>query len=216
MKVSELIQGLSFILNDQSEVTYPRPDLISAINNGCRMVALMRPDSSSKIANVKLVAGAKQSLPDEALRLFDSCYCDKRPIEMINRKDLDRLVPDWMQTEESDQITEVMYDERVPHTFYTYPPAVADTEIELSYSIMPARVNEIDDDFPLIDKYVPPVMEWVLYLMFSRDSENSQNQQRAADHRQQFYNILQVKTSSDFTYAPKPSRPSPGQQEEAA
>lgn len=202
MKVSEIIQALSFILNDHSEVTYPRPDLISAINNGCRMVALMRPDSSSKIASVTLVSGAKQSLPDEALRLFDSCYCNKKPIEMINRKDLDRLVPNWMESEDSDQITEVMYDERIPHTFYTYPPATAGTDIELSYSIMPERVVEINDDFPLIDKYVPPVMEWVLYLMFSRDAASSQNQQRAADHRQQFYNILQVKTQMDYSYAP--------------
>ena len=38
MTVSEIIKALSFILNDSAEVTYPRPDLISAINNGCRMV----------------------------------------------------------------------------------------------------------------------------------------------------------------------------------
>ena len=216
MTVAEIIKALSFILNDSAEVTYPRPDLISAINNGCRMVALMRPDSSSEVGTIKLEAGARQSLPDKALRLFDSCYCNDRPIEMINRKDLDRLVPDWMQSEASSQITEVMYDERIPHTFYVYPPAIADTEIDLSYSIMPTRINDIEDNFPLIDKYVPPVMEWVLYLMFSRDGESSQNQQRAADHRQQFYNILQIKTSTDYTFAPRPSKPSPGQTEEAA
>ena len=120
MKISEIIKSLSFILNDTAEITYPRPDLISAINNGCRMVALMRPDSSSETDFVTLVAGSKQKLPDKALRLFESCYTETgKPIEMINRKDLDRLVPDWMDTAPNEQITEIMYDERVPDTFYT-------------------------------------------------------------------------------------------------
>ena len=214
MNISELIKSLSFILNDTAEITYPRPDLISAINNGCRMVALVRPDASSETGYVSLVDGAKQQLPEKAMRLFDSCYAENgHPIEMISRKDLDRLVPDWMDTEPSSQVTEIMYDERIPHTFYTYPPAKAGAQIELSYSIMPAVVTDPEDDFPLTEKYIPAVMEWVFYLMFSRDAENSQNQQRAADHRNQFYQMLGSKTQVDFSFAPKPAKPSTASQE---
>ncbi len=214
MKIADLIKSLSFVLNDTAEITYPRPDLISAINNGCRMVALVRPDSSSETEYVTLKAGAKQTLPDKALRLFDSCYSENgQPIEMINRKDLDRLLPHWMETEPNNQITEVMYDERVPNTFFTYPPAVESTTIELSYSIMPEEVTDPDDVFPLVTKYVPAVMEWTFYLMFSRDAENSQNQQRAADHRTQFYQMLNAKTQTDALFAPSPSKPSTAAQE---
>ena len=213
MNISEIIKSLSFVLNDTAEVTFPRPDLISAINNGCRMVALIRPDSSSETEFVTLEAGARQKLPAKALRLFDSCYSsDGRPIEMINRKDLDRLVPDWMSTEPSEQITEIMYDERIPDTFFTYPPATKGAQIELSYAIMPPIAVDPEDDFPLIDKYIPAVMEWTFYLMFSRDSETSQNQQRAADHRTQFYQMLNAKTQTDVSFAPAPSRPSTPQE----
>lgn len=207
MKVSDLTEPLSFILNDTLKTTYPKPAMLSAVNNGCRMVALVRPDVSTEVGTVELKSGTQQKLPEEAMRLLDTCYLIKEdkpflPVELVMRSDLDRLVPKWQQQQESDRVTEVMYDERFPKTFWCNPPASSGVQLQLSYAVMPKVVASEDDDFPLAEKYVPVVMEWVLYLMFSRDAENSINQQRAADHRAQFYAMLAIKTQSDKEVSP--------------
>ncbi len=207
MKVSDLTEPLSFILNDTLKTTYPKPAMLSAVNNGCRMVALVRPDVSTEVGTVSLKEGTQQVLPDNAMRLLDTCYLmenDKPflPVELIMRSDLDRLVPKWQLQEPTKKVTEVMYDERSPKIFWCNPPAIAGTDLQLSYAVMPNIVTDDEDEFPLSAKYVPVVMEWVLYLMFSRDSENSMNQQRAADHRNQFYAMLQIKIQSDKEVSP--------------
>lgn len=207
MKVSDLTEPLSFILNDTLKTTYPRPAMMSAINNGCRMVALVRPDVSTEVGTVELKSGTHQQLPDGAMRLLDTCYLvedDKPvlPVELISRSDLDRLLPKWQKQDLTDKVTEVMYDERFPKTFWCNPPSNDGVKLQISYSVMPKVVNSEEDDFPLSEKYVPVVMEWVLYLMFSRDAENSMNQQRAADHRNQFYSMLAIKTQSDKEVSP--------------
>ncbi len=207
MKVSDLTEPLSFILNDTLKTTYPKPAMISSVNNGCRMVALVRPDVSTEVGIVTLAEGTKQALPEDAVRLLDTCYLIKdskpvTPVELVMRSDLDRLVPKWQQQDNSDTVTEVMYDERCPDVFWCNPPSKAGVELQMSYAVMPPIITDYEDKFPLSPKYVPVVMEWVLYLMFSRDSENSMNQQRAADHRNQFYLMLNIKTQSDKEVSP--------------
>lgn len=108
MKVSDLTEPLSFILNDTLKTTYPLPVMISAINNGCRMVALVRPDVSTTVEAVVLKEGTRQTLPDNAMRLLDTCYMmenDKpaSPVELVIRSDLDRLNPQWQQQPASEK-----------------------------------------------------------------------------------------------------------------
>jgi len=207
MTVAELLEPLAFTLNDESHVTYPVKHLLSAINNGCRMIAILRPDASTETEPVTLKAGALQHLPDKAQRLLQGCYRMEgeqptTPLELVNRSDLDRLDPGWQNREATEDVQELMYDERFPKTYWCYPPAVEGLQLQLSFSVMPKRVASEDDDFPLSEKYIPVVIEWVLYLMWSRDAENSMNQQRASEHRNQFYAMLQIKTQADQMVSP--------------
>lgn len=203
MTVSDIANQVLFIVNDRQMVTYRQEDVLSAYNNSLKMISIVRPDASSEITAVTLVAGAKQRLPAEALRLLDSCYQlndqsnETHALELVNKDDLDRLTPLWQLDPPSNQVTEIMYDERFPTVFWTYPPAQANIVLQLAYTKVPDTADSLDDNFPLSDKYAPAVIEWMLYLLFSRDSENSINQQRAADHRNVFFNVLQVKTQAD-------------------
>lgn len=205
--VSDILHTVSFTLSDTDHVTYPEPDLIHALNNACRMVVVIRPDAKSTIGTVTLAEGVKQVLPDEAMRLLDTYYNENGfPIQMVNRKDLDRAHLDWMNMKPADKVYEVMYDERIPHAFYVYPPAQAGIRIELGYSLMPDVVTTSDDDFPLPEKYIPAVIEWMLYQLFAIDSTNPQAKQQAMAHSQQFYTVLQAKTRGDVMAAPDTSK----------
>ena len=211
--VNDILKTVSFTLSDKANVTYPEPDLIAAINNGCRMVVIYRPDARSKVATIPLVKGVKQTLPDDALRLLDTYYNENGyPIQMVNRKDVDRSLPNWVNMEPADEVLELMYDERVPDTFYVYPPVEDGVRINVAYSIMPEIIASKDDKFPLPEKYVPPVIEWTLYQMFSLDTKNMQAQQQAMMHSQQFYQMLQVKMQGDLMVAPDTSKASSSEQ----
>ncbi|WP_420588234.1 DUF6682 family protein [Bacterioplanoides sp.] len=209
--VRDIFNTVSFILSDTSNVTWTEPDLINALNNACRMVVICRPDACSTIGDVTLKEGAQQRIPDDGLRLIDTYYNESGiPIRMVSRRDVDRINPDWMHMNPTDDVLEVMYDGRIPDVFYVYPPAKEGRVIRLGYSLMPDVVNTADDPFPLPEKYSPAVIEWMLYQLFSLDSRNAQSQQQASAHSQQFYQILQVKTQADVMVAPASSQKSAG------
>ncbi len=204
--ITDLLSTVSFILSDTGHVSHPEPDLFNALNNGCRMVVVARPDAKSTMGTVTLVEGAKQTLPDEALRLIETYYnANGFPIQMVNRKELDRTQPNWVNLDPADEVYEVMYDERLPDIFHVYPPAKAGIEIELGYSLMPDVVTTRDDAFPLPEKYIPAVIEWMLYQMYALDSTNTQSKQQAHFHNSQFYTMLQAKTQGDVMVAPSTS-----------
>ncbi len=208
MLVSEVFDPVIFILNDRKMVTYTESDLMSALNNSLRMVVSVRPDACTDIGIIELYDGSKQVLPDHALRLLDGCYLldsGERVVsalELTNRQDLDRISPMWQVDPPSEHVTEIMYDERFPRFFWTYPPAIKGTKLQIAYSMMPETVNSKEDSYPISDKYVPASIEWMLYMLFSRDAENSINQQRATDHRSVFFGVMQAKTQSDTIISP--------------
>lgn len=205
--VTEILKTVSFILSDTGNISYPEPDLINALNNGCRMVVIYRPDACSTIGDVSLKAGPKQTLPADGLRLLDTYYNESGlPVHMVNRKDVDRITPNWQSMDPADEILEVMYDERVPDTFYVLPPANEGVKINIAYSLMPEVVRQKDDAFPIPEKYAPPVIEWMLYQLFSLDTQNAQAQQQAMIHSQQFYQQMQVKIQGDVMVAPDTSK----------
>ncbi len=208
MNVSQVLALGDYILKDDDLVTYPQKTRLSALNNACLAVINVRPDACVEVATVTLRAGGRQALPDNALRLLEPCYLldgeghPVMPVELVVRSEVDRLDPHWLQGELSEEVIEVMFDERLPRVFWTNPPAQAGVQLEMVFSVPPVPVSTMEEAFPLTDKYAPAVMEWVLYLLFSSDSERSTNQARAADHRNNFYQLLQVKTQSEMQVSP--------------
>lgn len=206
MQVSEVLQTVTFILNDRDMVTHTQTDLLYAVNMAIRVICDIRSDASSAIGEVVLEDGILQSLPDGGLRLLDSCYRMNdddtfSPLQLISRKDMDRLDPTWPSAP-AGKVREIAYDERHPGRFWTIPPAVAGDRLELMYSTVPDQVTEPEDRLPVSDKYAPMVVEYVLYLMFSRDSENSRNQNRASGHLQTCLQLLGMKSKADLQVSP--------------
>lgn len=204
--VSEIIKPVSFILNDVQRITHTEDDLVSAVNMAVRTICSIRSDASTDIGTLTLMEGALQSLPPHALRLLDGCYrmddkIRQQPLTLISLSDIDRLDPNWM-SQPPGNVRELAYDERLSGQFWCIPPAKAGDEIELMFTTLPEAITSLSADCPLSDKYAPVIVEYVLYLMFARDSENSRNSNRASGHLQTCLQLLGMKSQADLQVSP--------------
>lgn len=204
--VSDVISDASVILNDTEHVTYTLDQLLQGINRSCLATVLVKPEACSDLFNVPLIMGVLQKLPEKALRLLDAYYrLDETGnpvahITMAERKEFDFLPGP------SGPVQHVAYDEKIPQRFTVDPPAAGGEHLMLVCSQIPPQVVKESDPFPLPEKYQEPVLEYLLYLMFSRDAERSPNAQRALSHRQAFFDLLQVKTQADMTVSAEAKR----------
>ena len=206
MEVSQIMTTVSEVLQDTEHITYTEPQLIDGVNQACLATVLVKPDASSELFTSVLVEGTRQKLPAGALRLLDTYYRldqDDNPIAHITM--VDRRDTDFLPTP-GDVVQHVAYNEKQPDTFWVSPSAEAGVKLSLLCSKSPTTVTDKTETFPLTDKYSIPVTEYLLYLMFRRDSERTPNSNRAQIHRQAFFDLLQVKMSKDMSVSAESKR----------
>jgi len=66
----DLINDIAAELSDPQFVTWSADELLAYLNAATLRVCLVRPDASSSVESLQLVAGTKQSIPATARRLL--------------------------------------------------------------------------------------------------------------------------------------------------
>lgn len=200
-----IIDRAQVILQDSTAVRWPEAELLNWLNDGQREIVALRTDAFSKIANVTCVAGTKQVIPtSDGLRLLDVLRnmgaggsTPGTAIRKVPRQILDGQTPEWHAATPSTTIKHYVFDERAPKTFYVYPPASAGTQLEVLYSASPTDVATIGSVITLDDIYMTPLIDYILYRAYSKDTEYAGNANRAAAARQAFENTLGLKAQAD-------------------
>lgn len=225
MKVSDVISRVRAILNDEDATGYrwTNAELISWINDSQRVVAVFRPDACPGDAVVTLVAGTKQSIPTDGFRLLDVMrnigsdgVTPGRAIRIVNRDLLDSYEPDWHSGTKQSTIKHFMNDERNPTVFHVYPPAVANTKVEVLYAKFPVTLTQTTDDLGVTDSYMEFLVNYTLFKSYAKDAEYSNNAQLSSQYLQAASGLLGVKLQKDIAYSPQVNRkggePSPATQ----
>jgi ABC-type proline/glycine betaine transport system substrate-binding protein len=130
--------------------------------------------------------GANGTTPGAAIR--------KVPMSL-----LDAQRPNWHADPQSATIKEFMYDSRTPLVFYVYPPATANTQVELVYAKPPTNVAAAANVINIDDGYANALLDYMLYRAYSKDTEDSNNEARAAAAYAAFKEGLGFKAQSDAT-----------------
>ena len=186
------------IIQDQTNVRWPVPELLRWFNDGRREVAIVRPDIYAVTVTADLVAGTKQSLPADGCRFIDAVRnmpggAAGRAVRIVEREVLDAQMPDWHTLTPSAEIRHFMFDERAPRTFYVYPPAAPGTKLEIVYAQAPTEFTAATDVLSADEElYMGAFVDYICFRAFSKDSEYAGNAQRAAGHYQQFANALGI------------------------
>lgn len=203
--VATIIGRCNKLLNDPDYVRWPKAELIGWFNDAQKAIVLVRPDAHTKNVEFSAVAGTKQALPTDALRLIDvPRNVGGKVIRYVARKALDDSYPEWHEDKTATKVDAFVYDERDPKTFYLYPGCVAGTKVDLVYSVAPQEhsLAEVESTTTpavcdLDDIYINPLIDFVLYRAYSKDAEYAANTNLAQSHYQAYLQQLGDKTTVD-------------------
>lgn len=198
----DLLNGVRMTqLNDPDATTWSDATLIIALNQALRILPLVRPDATAKIATVDLIDGSRQFIPDDGIRLLRVVRnigpgdTIGRAVRLVQQEAMDSISPDWHSTR-GDVIKEYMFDSRSPKHFYVYPVPSAGAKIEIEYSSYAMTVTDanVSADLPVSAIYAQPIQELMLYKLLSGDSTNGKN---GTDHLRTALELLGVKDQAD-------------------
>lgn len=216
MLCSVILQNVNFVLDDPNNTKFSLTQKIAVINSALQALVSYRPDAASYTAMMLLVAGTRQTLPSDGVRLLKvirnrgvSGLSDAgRAIRKADMLVQDALLPDWHLTNGQTVIDEYFYDPLQPKEFYVYPPAPVSPQIgiDISYVRVLPTITATTDTFPVDDYFAPAIQEWMLYSIWCGDDEQSPNYGAAQGHLQTFFNLLQVKANSDIASSPRAVR----------
>lgn len=132
-------------------------------------------------------------------------------VRAVNGTLLDAQIPSWRSATHKDDVVHFVYDEREPTAFYVYPPATANTELEVKYAAYPTDIAEPPDgstydavtgNISVPDIYANALQDYILYRAHMKDSEYAGNAQRAQAHYAAFVNALGVEVKATVAVSP--------------
>lgn len=212
MLCSVILQNVNFVLDDPNNTKFSLTQKIAAINSALQALVSYRPDAASYTTMMLLVAGTRQTLPSDGVRLLkvirnrgQSGLSDAgRAIRKADMLVQDALIPDWHETTGQTVVDEYFYDSITPKDFYVYPPAPVSPVIgvDISYVRVLPTITAGTDTLPVDDYFAPAVQEWMLYSLWCGDDQNP-NYAVARSHQSTFFQLLQIKAASDGAVNPK-------------
>lgn len=203
---ANIITSASEIVSDPDNDQWTTTDGLGWVNDGQRAISLLRPDASSRIVNLTLVAGTRQTIVGRRLlRVIRNMGADgatpglsPRVVDMAMK---DEFEQNWHTVTAASPTEEIMHDGIIPDTFYVSPPVPASPQIvlEIVESVSPTDIASLSSVINIDDIYSPVLIEWVLYRFFSRDHETTANGQRSIKHYNNFFQLLGLKSQSDLS-----------------
>lgn len=193
-------------LGDIEGITWTSQIMLRALNSALRILTIMRPDVSAVAATIPLVAGTRQFIPVDGLRLLNVIRNIKsdgstagQTIRLVQMEELD-LIPNWHQII-GRVVVHYCYDPRVPRQFYVYPPVPKGQFIDIVYS---KELTEITSDhlnlpLPVDSSYVQPLQELIMFKLFSGDNEQDR---QGSTHFQTALSMLGIKAQSEQDDSP--------------
>lgn len=204
---------VELLLQDETNVRWTENELLGWINSAQREIAIAKPNALTSNTTMALTAGStKQTIPNTGIQLLDvvrnmgaAGATPGRAITGIDRNILDVTIPTWhSDANTGSEVKHFVFDARDPKTFYVYPRAPATAlYVELIMSINPTVLASLASNISYDDVYEGVVIDYVLYRAYSKDSEHTANQQRAAGHYQAFQTALGLKSRAEAALAPE-------------
>lgn len=221
MTAQSALQRVIDTLLDAGHTRWVIPELVRYLNDGQREIVVYRPDATSTTASVALVAGARQALPANGIKLMEvvrNTSGAHKPVRMTDRKMLDVISPGWTALAGVTEIVHAMYDPLEPRAFYVYPPAAASgASLEITYSASPVDVAtpaagntavlaDVQGNVSVQDIYVNPLVDYTLYRAFAKDAEFAGQSARASAHFGAFAQSLGIELKGTVGVAPNKNR----------
>lgn len=183
---------------------YPGASLLDLLNEALRRFTMLRPQGAAKLRQVQLASGARQDVPADAVRLLRvtrNLGVDKVPGRVVSEttmRALDSHLPGWSRASAKLEVTDWCLDPAHENQFWVYPPAPASPVlwVEAELAVAP-KVASPEETLPVSEQYSSAILDCLLYLAFSEDTESASSGSKATQHYGLFLKLMGVKTSAD-------------------
>lgn len=192
-------------LQDDTNVTWPLPELLKWLNMGRRQICVAKPDSFVINKSVQLAPGTKQSLPADGnvfMRLTRNMGTNGstpgRAITPMPIQVLDEQNPNWHFEGASATALHFAFDPRDQKTYYVYPaqPATGNGQAEIIYGATPPDVT-LDQPIGISDLFEGALLNFVLSMAYGKDSQYTRNDEKSAAYLKRAGDLLAGMTISE-------------------
>jgi hypothetical protein len=211
-KVTTVINSVKTTLQETEVqgVRWTNDEIISYLNDACRFLSENEPDAFADNSEFYCVLGTRQEIPENATRLIDvvrNLEGRKTPLTTIDKGTLNAVRPSWHSENPSNQQELFFSDDRDPKRFYVYPPAKAGSLLEIVCALEPRHhfIAEAQDQSSMMqvnDRYIPAIMNFILYRAFDKDSDTAGNFSRAQTYLRNAYTSLGIKMQNTGRISP--------------
>lgn len=208
----DIVNDIAQELTDPLFRIWSKGNLTDYLNSAQLLITEIRPDASSDIVNLTLIPGTKQVLADTNRRLLDIVRnmgadgdTPGKPIWAIDEPTLNTYRPKWHSETGKTVIRNFVYDEKVPKSFYVYPPVHATTAVivEAKVAKNPKIVTDVDVDAIALDPvYEIMIRHWMLHMAYSKETDSMESRSLAQFHFKAFAGLLGVDTKTIRDYTP--------------
>ena len=210
---SSILHRAVDILQDPTSVRWPMAELVRYFNDAQRIVVKARPDAMNTQTTMSLSAGPRQSLksatanaagtaaltpaPAKLIEIQRNMAGDLSAVTKVARPMMDAGNRNWYTAAGSLSIKHFMFDEREV-MYSAYPTDIAEPP---NGAVWPDVVG----DLSLPDIYTDDVLNMVLALAYSKDSEFAGNETRSQNYRNLVTASLGAEVAATIAVQPKPA-----------
>lgn len=215
---ASIIAKASQILLDSGNVRWTTDELLGWLNEAQKQIVIFKPNAYVKSSAVQLVAGTRQSLPDDGVQLINvvrnmgtTGSVPGVAVRFVTRETLDAQLPTWHSYAASNVAKHYLFSTLDPKHYYVFPPQPAANTgfVELVYGAVPPDATA-GGSINVDDIYASPMLDWILYRAFSKDTEFAADQGRSASHLQAFTASLSGKAGAESGTTPEVTSTAPG------
>ncbi|MDF1551932.1 MAG: hypothetical protein P1P84_02665 [Deferrisomatales bacterium] len=207
-----IIDKVELTLSDTSNVRWTAAELLGWLNSAQRAIAILKPNVCTTTTSIALVAGARQSIGATYHQLLEvtrnmgaAGAVPGRAIRPLNRSDLDNADPEWSIAANADATVKgFLYDDKDPRVFWVYPPQPTGTtaQVEAILAGPPTDLATAASTIALADVYETPLMDYMLYRAFAKDTASVGNLARSDAFYKQFVQGLGLHAQVERAAAP--------------
>jgi hypothetical protein len=215
ISAQSILQRVQTTLQDLQGVRWTAGELVAYLNDGQRDLITARPDQGATTASMATVAGARQTLPANAISLISvtgNTSGTQRAIRKVSMSTLDAANRDWASSTPAAVFVNYMYELSDPRVFWVYPPSAATGgSVDVVYSAMPADIpaptgtsyTAVTGDIGVPDQWSTALTNYVLGRAYAKDAEYGGNAQLAAAYMGAFASAIGVQLQSSTAVTPK-------------
>lgn len=174
--VAEILARLDDLMSDDDRIRWSVEERIRWICDAGQEIVLRRPAARAVTQTLTLVSGTFQTAPAGTAQVLDIIRNIKAGggpgsiVRITDRQLMDDSDQDW-HFAKAGASQHYMLDDRSPTTFYVYPPAVANAQVDALLSVPPPAVTASTDTFDMRPEFIGAIVNWCLYRCHTKDSE---------------------------------------------